>query len=147
MKAEEGKRRAKSGLANCLAQIEWSSHLEEAGGITWVELYIWYRMHSPPVKADLLATAKPLLSEITISKKDVREVSTCCINEEQAWNFAALARTEELAPHGNGQTQEIPALRPGFSPVRVVAGARSSYPSAADSVILGTALPHFHLLS
>ena len=43
---------------------------QRAGGgvITWIELYIWYRMHSSQINYDPIDSTKPLLREIASFK-------------------------------------------------------------------------------
>ena len=72
-------------ITHFISHIKWTSEKREEGGITWLEFYIWYRMHSPRVEIDPLATTKPLLNDITIFKSQVRKVATYCIKEEQEW--------------------------------------------------------------
>ena len=86
---EEGGSRSEmretQSIANFISQIEWAKEVGEGGGITWLELYIWFRMRSPKIDEDPLATSKALLHDITVFKSRVRRVATFCINEEQEW--------------------------------------------------------------
>ena len=68
-------------VSNFIAQVEWTTNLEEEGGITWLELYIWYRMHSKAPVGDPLATTKPLMSDIAKFKSTIRKIATHCIDE------------------------------------------------------------------
>ena len=78
-------RREVQSIANFISQIEWAKEAGEGRGITWLELYIWFRMHSPKIDVDPLGPTKPLLNDITVFKRRVRRVATYCINEEQEW--------------------------------------------------------------
>ena len=78
-------RRIIEGIANFTSHIEWTSELKEEGGITWLELYIWYRMHSAKIEEDPLAITKPLMSDIAAFKNHVRKVATYCTKEEEEW--------------------------------------------------------------
>ena len=72
-------------IANFVSNIEWSTEWKEEGGITWIEFYLLYRIHSKKIEIDPLASDKPLLSDITTFKSRIRRVSTYCMKEEEEW--------------------------------------------------------------
>jgi len=74
-------------VANFISRIKWDADLNEEGGITWIELFIWYRMHSPAVHTNFIDATKPLQNEITKFKKQVRKINTHCIQEDREWLF------------------------------------------------------------
>lgn len=55
-------------IANFISKIQWDPNMQEEGGITWIELYLWYRMHSPHIKYDIIDSTKPLMKEIICSR-------------------------------------------------------------------------------
>ena len=71
-----------AAIATFISHINWTSEIKEEGGVVWLELYVWYRMHSPKVEVDPLAISKPLLNDITLFKSRVREIVVYCIREE-----------------------------------------------------------------
>ena len=72
-------------IANFISHINWTSDLKEEGGITWLELYVWYRMHSKEVVEDPLAITKPLMNDIAKFKSLIRRVATYCTDEGEEW--------------------------------------------------------------
>ena len=62
-----------------ISNVEWSTEWKEEGGITWIELYLLYRIHSRKIDVDPLASDKPLLNDIANFKSNIRRVSTFCI--------------------------------------------------------------------
>ena len=71
------------GIANFISQVDWAKNVSEGEGITWLELYIWFRMRSPKIDVDPLATSKPLLNDIAVFKSRVMKVATHCIKENK----------------------------------------------------------------
>ena len=54
-------------------------------------------MHSEAIHATLADSSKPLQNEITLFKKQVREISTYCVSEDQEWLFqTCYARANRL---------------------------------------------------
>ena len=60
-------------------------YMKEEGGITWLELYVRYRMHSNEVVEDPLASTKPLMNDIAKFKNLIRRVATYCTDECEEW--------------------------------------------------------------
>ena len=78
-------------ITNSISHIRWRSEMK---GVTWLELYVWYRMQSPRFEVDPLATSKPLLNEIALFKSRVRKVATYRIKDEQEWVLSTCYRRQ-----------------------------------------------------
>ena len=57
-------------IANFISNVELGTEWKAEGGITWLEIYILYRIHSPKIEVDPLATDKPLLKDIANFKAE-----------------------------------------------------------------------------
>ena len=77
----DDKCRQLKAIANFISHIEWTTDWKEEGGVSWLELYIWYRMHSPKTEEDPLASTKPLMNDIATYKGRIRKVATYCIDD------------------------------------------------------------------
>ena len=79
--------KATSKVLNFISHARWSEEEAEVGGITWLELFIWYKMHAPAEETKPLAPKTILQKEIAEFKSHVRRVMTLCVVEEQEWHL------------------------------------------------------------
>ena len=84
--------------------MEWREKPSEEGGITWLELYVWYTMHGGKLvgideEGDKLRNRNTLHNEITVFKKVVRRMSLQCTPDDDEWHFeTSYARANRLKP-------------------------------------------------
>jgi hypothetical protein len=88
-------------VSSFISRVAWTTDLNDDGGITWLELYIWYRMHSKVILVDPLANTKPLASDVAKFKSMTRMIATQCIDEGEEWilstSYARANRLKEAA--------------------------------------------------
>ena len=66
-----------------ISRLRWTTEKSQEGGITWLEIYAWYRMHSERKPPAPLARKVVLLEESSAIKKRVRKIG----------NLSACTRT------------------------------------------------------
>ena len=89
------------GVLNFISHTRWAKDPAEDGGITWLELYVWYKMHSK-VEAEAPLDAKNTLQkEIAEFKKHARKIAALCVREQDEWHFhSAVGRGNRLKQAG-----------------------------------------------
>jgi hypothetical protein len=91
-------------VRNFLNKVEWSEEQLPEGGITWLELYVWYTMHNGELegiddKKDKLRNRNSLHNEMAAFKKVVRRLVLQSVPEKEEWHFeTSYARANRLKP-------------------------------------------------
>ena len=74
-------------LVNFLSRTRWARSKDAHGGITWLEFYIWFQMHSKKTEVHPLTPNAFLTEEIAAFKKVVRKINLHCVSQEDEWQL------------------------------------------------------------
>ena len=82
---------------NFLSHTRWAVTEQAEGGLTWLELFIWYTMHSGPDEKTPLDAKRILPAELANFKASIRRVNLHCVAERDEWNLqTSYARGNRL---------------------------------------------------
>ena len=71
-----------------LSRTRWTTNQNQDGGITWLELYIWYRTHKADEDSKILKPKVSLQSQIANFKKHVRNLKKKCLSQGDEWQLS-----------------------------------------------------------
>ena len=104
---DEEERRATEKVRCFLSNVTWQQLPNQAGGITWLELYVLYALHGGcrdylvRMKEKPLSKVESLQSALANFKRRIRRVMTSCTDEDDEWQmrtcYAVSNRLDKIA--------------------------------------------------
>ena len=71
-------------MRNFLSHTRWVTSQEDARGITWLELFVWYRMHDAAEgDREPLGPKELVEKELAVFKEAARQLTTKCLSVNQ----------------------------------------------------------------
>ena len=94
----EIERAAAQRIQNFISKIQWVDEKREEGGITWLELYIWYFIHKGPEEDMLLEPKDILQKEMAKFKQAIRAITSNTVDQDEEWQLqTCYARKNRLS--------------------------------------------------
>ena len=72
-------------IVNFLSRLRWSTQANPQGGITWLELFVWFRLHKFEKASSFLKPKSSLQSQMAVFKKRVRNIKRHCVGTGDEW--------------------------------------------------------------
>ena len=74
-------------VVNFLSHTRWAKAKKQEGGVTWLELFLFYKLHAPPDRYAPLAPKSFLQSDIANFKRKVRKINLHCVQDPDDWHL------------------------------------------------------------
>ena len=88
-------------IFNFLSRTRWTIEPNQQGGVTWLELFVWYKLHHIEKPTTFFAPKDTLQKQMADFKRLTRNVKQYCLSPEDEWHLqTCYGRSNRLRDAG-----------------------------------------------